>query len=57
MSTIKKIRASLIVAQTFAKYCVLFVPVICESEEEFTRLLARTMRKLDEMEAAEEEQH
>lgn len=57
MHIIKKIRASLIVAQAFAKHRVLFVPVICETEEEFSRLLAQTMQKLDEMEAAEEEQH
>ena len=50
----KKIRATLILAQTFAKHGVLFVPVICETEEEHAQLLARVMKKLDEMEAAEE---
>lgn len=54
MSPMKKIRAALILAQTFAKHGVLFVPVICESEAEHAQLLDKVMKKLDEMEAAEE---
>ena len=54
MSPMKKIRAALILAQTFAKHGVLFVPVICESEAEHAQLLAQVMKKLDDMETAEE---
>lgn len=50
----KKIRAALILAKTFAKHGVLFVPVICDTEEEHAQLLAQVMKKLDEMESGEE---
>lgn len=57
MSHIARIRAALVMAQAFAKHGVLFVPMPCESTEEYTKLASDVWKKLDEMEAAAEEKH
>ena len=57
MSHIAKVRAALVMAQTFAKHGVLFVPMPCESTEEHAKLAAEAWKKLDDMEAAVEEKH
>ena len=57
MSHIAKVRAALVMAQTFAKHGVLFVPMPCESDEEHAKLAAEAWKKMDDMEAAAEEKH
>lgn len=57
MSNIAKIRGALVMAQTFAKQRILFVPMPCESAEEHARLVTEAWKKLDEMEASAEEKH
>lgn len=57
MSHIAKVRGALVMAQTFAKHRILFVPMPCESAEEHARLVAEAWKKLDEMESTAEEKH
>jgi hypothetical protein len=49
-----ELRAMALMAQTFTKHGVLFVPMPVTSEEEFKRLQTEAWEKLDAMEAAAE---
>jgi hypothetical protein len=54
MSNVKSIRAALILAQTFAKHGVLFVPMPVSTPAEHEEMVAKAWAKLDELEAAAE---
>lgn len=45
------IRAALVLAQTFARHGVLFVPMPVASQQEHDELVAKAWAKLDELEA------
>jgi hypothetical protein len=54
MIKVKSIRAALILAQTFAKHGVLFVPMPVSTPAEHEAMVAKAWAKLDELETAQE---
>lgn len=48
----KDLRAMAVMADTFTKHGILFVPMPVASEEEFNRLQTEAWQKLDDMEMA-----
>lgn len=53
-ANVKDLRAALVLAQTFAKHGVLFVPMPVATAEEHAELSAKVWKKLDDMELAAE---
>ena len=54
-ANVKDLRAVLILAETFAKHGVLFVPMPVADAKEFEELKAKAWQKLDEIEAEAEQ--
>lgn len=54
-ANVKDLRAVLILAETFVKHGVLFVPMPVADATEFEELKAKAWQKLDEMEAEAEQ--
>ena len=54
-ANVKDLRAALVLAQTFAKHGVLFVPMPVATAEEHAELSAKAWKKLDDMELAAEQ--
>lgn len=54
-ANVKDLRTVLILAETFAKHGVLFVPIPVADAKEFEELKAKAWQRLDEMESESEQ--